>query len=245
MTPGNRLIVVGMATLVAGLVVTFPARIAYQWFAPPDLVLSGISGSVWTGKAVQGSAANFYLSDLSWRFRPLSLFTLKAAFRLAAKPPSGFIEANVAVGPGGGLSFTDLAAAVPLASLNPVLPLTGIEGDLSLQFDRLVIDDGFPTDANGTVGVSNLVVRALSPAALGDYRAVLQTTDAAISGVVEDVSGVLDISGTLVLDRDRKYSFVGKIAANANAPDTILEQLRFLGSPDQQGRREFRFEGSL
>jgi hypothetical protein len=66
-----------------------------------------------------------------------------------------------------------------------------------------------------------------------------------ISGVVEDLSGVLDVSGTFVLNRDRTYSFVGQVAANANAPDTVLEQLRFLGSPDERGRREFRFEGRL
>jgi hypothetical protein len=185
------------------------------------------------------------VSDLSWRFRPSSLFTLTAGFRVAAKPLSGTVEADIAVGPGGGVRVADLAAAVPLASVTSLLPVAGIEGDLSLQFARLALDGGVPTEASGTVGVSNLVLRALSPTALGDYRAVLQTVDDVISGVVEDLSGVLDVSGTFVLNRDRTYSFVGQVAANANAPDTVLEQLRFLGSPDERGRREFRFEGRL
>jgi len=245
MVPGKRLIVAGAAALVIGLIVTFPARIAYQWFAPPGLVLSGISGSVWSGKAAQGSAANFYLSDLSWRFRPLSLFTLKAAYHIQATPPAGFMEADVALSPAGTVSFADLRAAIPLAAMSAIVPMNGIEGDVSVQLDRLVIDDGFPTEVNGTIGVSNLVLQALSRAAVGDYRAVLETADDAIRGTVEDVSGVLDIDGSLILGRDRTYSLVGKVAAGPNAPATILEQLRFLGSPDADGMREFRFEGSL
>ena len=245
MGPGKRLIVAGAAALFIGLVVTFPARIAYQWFAPPGLVLSGISGSIWNGKAAQGSAANFYLSDLSWRLRPLSLFTLKAAYHIQATPAAGFMEADVALSPGGTVSLAGLNAAVPLAALSAIVPMNGIAGDVSVQLDRLVIDDGFPTEVNGTIEVSNLVLQALSQGTVGDYRAVLETADDAIRGTVEDVSGVLDIDGSLVLGRDRTYSLVGKVAAGPNAPATILEQLRYLGSPDADGKREFRFEGSL
>jgi general secretion pathway protein N len=245
MAKAKRLIAVGVVALVAGLVVTFPARVAYQWFAPDGLTLSGISGSIWTGSATQGSAAGLFLSDVSWRFRPLSLIGLKLGYTIAAKVPSGFLEADVAVGVGGSVHFSELAAAMPLASFGTVLPMDGIEGDLSIRFEGLVVADGFPTHADGSIGISGLILRALSPTALGDYRAVLQTSDDGISGTIEDVSGALDLTGNLILGRDRTYSFVGKVAPTANAPTTVLEQLRFLGSPDQQGRREFRFEGSL
>jgi general secretion pathway protein N len=245
MAHGKRLIAAGAAALVAALLVTFPARIAYQWFGPPEVALSGISGSIWNGAAVEGDVAGLYFRDFSWRLRPLSLFALKAAFAVAASPPAGFVEADVVLGFGGDVSIADLAAAASLASVSSFLPLNGVEGDLNLQFDRLVLHDGFPTEADGTLGISGLVVRALSPAALGDYRATVQTADGRIDGVVEDVSGVLQITGRLTVGRDRSYSFVGQVAANADAPGTLVQQLQFLGSPDQQGRREFRFEGRL
>jgi general secretion pathway protein N len=245
MASAKRLIAVGVAALVLGLVATFPARIAYQWFAPDELALSGISGSIWNGAATQGSAGGLYLSELVWRFRPLSLFSLKARYAVSGRLPSGFIESNVAFGPGGRVYLDDLATAIPLAYFNPLLPMTGIEGEISVQFRRLVLADGFPIVADGTANVSGLILRALAPSALGDFRAILQTNDGVISAVVEDVSGVLDVTGNLVLQSDRTYSFVGQVAANANAPAAVVEQLRFLGSPDPQGRREFRFEGSL
>ena len=46
----KRYIFAGILVLLIVLLVTFPARVAYQWFAPPDLTLSGISGSVWEWK---------------------------------------------------------------------------------------------------------------------------------------------------------------------------------------------------
>lgn len=245
MASAKRLVAAGVAALLIGLVLTFPARIAYQWFAPGEITLSGISGSVWNGAAAQGSAAGMFLSDITWRFRPLSLLRLKAGYAVTARLPSGFVETGITIGTGNSVQFDDLAAAVPLASLDSLLPMTGVSGDLNLQFSKLVLTDGFPTEAEGAVGVSGLLLRALSDTALGDYRAQLTTDDGVITGTVEDLSGVLDVSGDLVVDPDRTYSFVGQVAAGADAPAAVNEQLRFLGSPDQQGRREFRFEGSL
>jgi general secretion pathway protein N len=243
---GKRLVAAGVAALVIGLVLTFPARIAYQWFAPAQLALSGISGSVWNGAAAQGSAAGLFLSDITWSFRPLSLLRLNAGYTVTARLPSGSFETGVSTGGGDSVRFDDLTATVPLASLpDSILPVNGISGVLDLRFETLVLKEGVPTQAEGTVGISRLVLQALSATALGDYRAQLQTGDGIITGTVEDVSGVLDLDGELVLGRDRAFSFIGHVAAGADAPSAVHEQLRFLGSPDQQGRRPFRFEGDL
>jgi general secretion pathway protein N len=61
----------------------------------------------------------------------------------------------------------------------------------------------------------------------------------------EDVSGVLDVSGTIELRPDRTYSLAGRISATPAAPQDLVQQLRFLGSADADGMRSFRFEGQL
>ena len=71
----KRLVLAGIITFVVGLIITFPARVAYQWFAPAELKLNGISGSIWRGTATQGSAKGIYLTDINWSFRPLGLIT--------------------------------------------------------------------------------------------------------------------------------------------------------------------------
>jgi general secretion pathway protein N len=241
----RRLVAVGVAVLVIGLVATFPARIAYQWLGPSELALSGISGSVWSGAATQGSAGGLYLSEITWRFRPAALFGLKAGFAVSSRLPSGFVESDVSFGPGGAIYFDDLSAAISLGQLAPLLPVAGVEGDISAQFRRLALAGGYPVTAEGSVDISGLVLRQLAPSPLGDFRTVFQTEGGIIRAMVEDISGVMDVNGNLLLQNDRSYSFVGQVAPTADTPASVLEELRFLGSPDAQGRREFRFEGSL
>lgn len=240
------LVAAGLAAFVLALLVTMPARVAYHWFAPPELKLSGISGSVWNGRAAEGAAGGLYFADLAWRFRPASLFTGRAACAVSARPAGGRLQGEVAIGfAGNSMLLRDLAAALPLTVLSGVVPMEGVDGDIDLDFSRLRFDDGFPTEAAGTLLIRNLVLRPVSGRALGDYRAVLETGDDGITGTVEDVSGVLELSGTAVVRPDRSYSFTGRVAATPEAPSALVEQLQYLGSADAQGRREFRFEGSL
>ncbi len=241
----KRLILAGIATFVIGLVITFPARVAYQWFAPAELRLGGISGSIWRGTAAQGTAGGVYLADINWSFRPLALLRGKLEFATSSKLASGFFDAKIAIGVGGNLTFSDVAGALTLDTLTAILPLSGIEGDVSVQFEEIIIENGVPVAATGTINIGNLVSRLLSPSRLGDYRVEFQTNDDGILGSVEAISGVLDLGGTIKLTRDRNYEFVGKVAARPNAPLSIAQQLQFLGSPDSQGKREFRIEGQL
>ena len=245
MASPKRLILAGIATLVIGLISTFPARVAYQWFAPGELKLGGISGSIWRGAAAQGSAGGVYLTNIKWRFRPLGLLTGKLQFATSGNPASGFFDADIALGAGGSFTLSDVAAAVPLSALADAFPLSGIEGDVSLQFEELVIKGGVPVEATGTINIANLVSRYLAPTPLGDFRAEFQTADDGILGSVEAVSGVLELAGTIRLTQDRNYKFVGQVAAKPNAPLSITQQLQFLGTPNSRGQLEFRLEGQL
>ena len=245
MSNSRLLILVGIATLLIGLIVSFPARIAYQWFAPDELQLSGIDGSVWRGSATQGSAGGIYIADLNWNFRPLALLTGELEFVSSSRLASGFLDATIALGVGGSLTLSDVAGALTLDTLAAMLPLAGIEGDVSMQFEELEIRNGLPVAATGTLNIANLVSRLLSPAPLGNYRAEFQTQDDGILGSVEAISGVLELGGTIRLNRDRSYQFVGKVAARPTAPANIAQQLQLLGSPDSRGMREFRIEGTL
>jgi general secretion pathway protein N len=241
----KRLILAGIATFIIGLIITFPARVAYQWFAPGELKLSGINGSIWRGNAAQGTAGGVYLADINWSFRPLGLLSGKLEYASTSKLASGFFDANVAIGIGGSLTLTDVAGALALDTLAGVLPLTGIEGDISVQFEELIVENGLPVEATGTLNIANLVSHYLSPIRLGDYKAVFHTQEDGILGSVESIRGVLELAGTISLRRDRSYQFTGKIAATPAAPLNIAQQLQLLGSPDAQGKREFRIEGQL
>src|SRR5690606_8486283 len=118
-------------------------------------------------------------------------------------------------------------------------------GLLSADIEKLVVADGVPVRGTGTLEISNFVSRQLSPAPLGVYRAEFTTVDEVLRAEIRDVSGILDLEGTLELRPDRSYALAGRVAAAAGAPETVTRQLALLGSPDADGMRRFGFEGTL
>ncbi len=241
----TRLAVTGAAVFLAGLVLLFPARVAYDWFAPETVRLSGLSGTVWSGSAAEGTFGGFYAGDLRWRFRPAALLSGKIGYAVSAEPAGGLLESKVAISPAGAVHLADLRAGLPLAALADNAALAGIEGVLDLQLGTLVLDDGWPVRAAGTAEVRGVVVPPLSSAPLGDYGAQFETADEVVTGRFEDVSGVLDLSGTLELRAGGAYIVSGRVRATPTAPTALAQQLRYLGSADADGMRTFRFEGQL
>ena len=241
----RTLILAGAATAVVGLLIMFPARVAYRWFAPPTASLSGIDGTLWHGSARQAIVNGVYLRDLQWRIRPLLLFTARLSYALEARPASGFVETNVAAGLGGSVAFGDLNASVPLEAFAPALGIQGLRGSASLQFERLTFADGVPVAADGSLALQNLVLPQVSRSSIGGYRGDFFTEDDGVAASVEDTDGVLDLAGSLKLSRDRSYQLIAQVAPKASTPESISRQLRVLGSPNARGQHELRLEGQL
>lgn len=241
----KTLLIVGLLTFVAAFIMNFPARVAYNWFAPPALQLSGLEGTVWSGSAAEVAAAGLYLREFKWRLRPLRLVTGKVAASIQASPSSGFVEADIAAGLGGNVTLSNINASLPLRDFATLLRVPGLSGNASLQFERLRIRDGLPIAADGTLAVADLVAPMVDPASIGGYRAEFFTDDNAVVASIEDVNGVFDLAGSLTVSADRKYQFIGKVAATDGTSEKLRRQLRFLGSPNDRGQHDIRLEGQL
>ena len=246
MTPSlKNLLIAGLLTFVAGIVLLFPARVAYHWFIPEGVQLGGIEGSIWTGSARDVTGGGVYLRDVRWRMRPLLLFTGKLGFGVEATPGSGLIEADIALGLGGNVTLTNLTGSASLNAFADVLKMPGLAGNVSLQFERIQFIDGLPVDVVGTVAVAGLVAPLIDSSSIGDYRMEFFTTENGVVASVEDSNGAFDLAGGLTISEDRNYVFLGKIAATDRTSGKLRQQLRFLGTPDERGQHEIRLEGSL
>lgn len=241
----KRLLAIGVAVSLAGLLAGFPARIAYQWFAPPELRLAGISGTLWNGAASEGQAASLYIRNLHWSFKPLALLSGKLAFATQLDPAGGFLTSDVYAGFGNSIQFRNVDGAIPISLLQEIIQAPGLDGRIGLQFSLLEISDGLPVVADGVAEISNLFIRGLSPISVGDFRIEFSTTSEGILASIEDQAGMFDLAGTLRISPDGIYSLIGLIAPTQTTPPEVIAQLRFLGSPNERGQREFRFEGQL
>ena len=246
MTPSRKsFLVIGLLTFVAGIVLLFPARVAYQWFVPEGIQLGGIEGSIWTGSAREMTGGGIYLRDVHWRMHPLRLFTGKLGIGIEARPGSGILEADLALGLGGNISVANLNGSGSLQTFADVLKMPGLAGNVSLQFEELELQDGLPVAVVGTAVVDSLIAPLIDASSIGDYRMEFFTTENGVVASVEDSDGAFDLAGSLTISADRSYVFLGKVGATERTSEKLQQQLRFLGSPDGRGQREIRFEGSL
>lgn len=241
----SRLITAGLVTFVAALIIFFPARVAYRWFAPDNIALAGIGGSLWNGSAREAQASGVYLRDVAWRMQPLKLFTGKLGFSVEAAPPSGFVDANVAVGISGTVTLTGVTASMTLQSLQSVIGMPGLGGKVNAKFDRLIIDAGLPVAADGVVEVADLIAPLVNRSSIGGYRAEFFTQESGVMASVEDTDGVIDLAGSLQLASDRSYQFIAQLAPKDNTPANVRRQMQFLGSANERGQHEMRLEGQL
>jgi general secretion pathway protein N len=239
------LVLVGVLTLVVGLVSLFPARVAVQWFAPAGISISGIHGTAWSGSASEASVAGLYLIELEWSIRPLRLITGAFSYKVSATPVSGFIDSEVSVGFGGRVTLTELSAALPLDLFAGVSGIRGLQGNGSFQFERLEIVDGLAVVANGMMLVSDLVVPMVGRDSLGGYKAEFFTQNNGISASIEETDGVLDLAGSLQIKTDRSFEFIAQVVVKPETPESVRRQLRFLPPANDRGQQELRLEGIL
>ncbi|NNC76611.1 MAG: type II secretion system protein GspN [Woeseiaceae bacterium] len=241
----RRLAAALLITLVAGVILMFPARVAYHWFAPADLVLAAITGTVWKGSSTHGSVAGVYLADLNWRIKPLSLFKGRIAYRVNTELAGGYIDGDVAATIAGNIVITDAKAALSLDALAAGIGRRGLGGFANADVEKLFLQDGFIADAVGKVVIRDLQLAQLGAQPIGGYLADVSSTDEGIVALVEDTDGVIGINGRFLLRPNGQYQFLGSLAPKTETPQYLRDQTRYLGSPDANGEYEFRFEGVL
>ncbi len=239
------LITAGLLTVLIGLTVTFPARVAYHLAAPPSVAVAGIEGTAWNGSAREASIGGLYLRDLRWEIRPLSLFTGELSYAVSAKPVSGFLDANISIGFSGVVMMSDLNAALSLDVLADAIGVNGLKGNASLTFERLELTDGVASAADGIVQIANLVVPIVDANSLGGYKAEFFTQNNGVTASVEDTDGVVDLAGSLQIKTDRSFEFIAQVVVKPQTSQNVRRQLSYLPPPNDRGQQELRLEGIL
>jgi general secretion pathway protein N len=236
---------------LAFVVSLFPAATAVRWFAPPELALAGVGGTIWSGNAALASVPGLAVRDVRWSLRRLPLLIGRATGQLSARLPSGFLETGFSAS-FGTLQLDGVRLSTNIDTLAGLLPLSGASGLVSATFDKLVLTDGWPTVLQGQVRVSDLLVEPLigaeqGPLPLGAHEVQFEMGDGdTVRGVIHDLGGPLEINGTLTLTPAREYVLEGKLLTRPDAAPMLVQSIQIMTSdPDASGRRTFTFTGSL
>ena len=244
-----RLIGLGLVTYLVFALAFLPAGVAFRWLAPPQLKMSGVSGTIWSGQASAIGLGGWSLGATQWSMIPSELLRARLAYHVRAEHPDGFVETDMSAGFGQSLEFGDLQGALPVASLSQIVPVAGLRGQVVLRFALLELKQGWPTAAEGAVALGNLEVINPITEILGDFRvdfAQPATADGVLVGQINDQGdGPLEVSGRLDLRPDRSYVLDGYVRPRGTISRDLQTALSLIGAQEPDGRRRFGAEGSL
>ena len=243
------LVVLGVLIFSASLIALAPAAVAYRWLAPETIRLTGISGTLWNGEARLGSVDRLGFQNFEWNLKPSRLLLGRVAADVSLQLGEGFIEGGLAAGLSGNSYRLDgLRGSCSLSNFQDMLPLPGVGGILNLDLKRLVVEDGIPSEAEGSVRLGRLTLAMAGSDVLGDYQLTFEESlpEEGIAGRIRDLgTGPFEVAGSLRIAGDGNFSIQGTIKARPAAAAHLQGMLEYLGPESADGTRPFQLSGSL
>lgn len=237
-----------LVLLLVAAVTQLPAYQAYRWFGlDRQLTLSGLSGTVWQGRADRLSLGDYPLGSLSWRLQPLSLLRLNIAAELHITGPDGSASGLLTRPIGGGSTeVSALVGSMPASWLQLMLqePLFQLQGHLEMQIEQLVLAaNGSISELRGQVYWRQAAVAGAIVTPLGDLMLDWQSDAGTLVGEFSDNGGPLALAGQVTI-ADGQYRVAAKLAARAGNP-SLQQALKVLARPDRDGWLALNINGPM
>ncbi|MGH8176786.1 MAG: type II secretion system protein N [Steroidobacter sp.] len=243
------LLALGLVAFVVFALVTLPARVVLSQFESSGVHAAGVSGTAWNGRAEVLIINGIRIGGVEWDLHVAPLFAARLDADVKVTRVDGFMQTELTAAPSGRVTFSDLTGSLAFSGLPPNIIRGGWTGALNLKLTQLVLENGWPVSAEGTVEAIDVTGPASKPVNMGSYKVTFpaEATEAeTLNGALADIGGPLQISGTLQLKAaDRSYLINGLIAARPDAPRDVVNSLQILGPPDEDGRRPFGLEGTM
>ena len=184
------------------LVSQIPAR-AISRVLPDDVTLTGISGTIWSGRAarawVEIDQQPLMLGRVQWRLQPWRILW-GAPLSLSSVWGQQLLRAQLSYRLDGSIVLQDAAFTVNTQLFKAFFPLY-LGGALSGEFAQIAIDEGHVVNAEGVVRLRRGVWTARSGnIPLGDYQIDFSSADTAGAGTIgalKTIAGSLELSGNL------------------------------------------------
>ncbi len=238
----------------AGIVI---ARMPVSWVFPgpkAGVSCSDIDGTLWTGTCTALTVPALQqqpLGDLSWEVHASRLLHLKLNADVVLTRTTGTIQGNVEAGLNNSILARNVKADLPLdQELTSSLPpnLHGLRGTLHADLTQLLVEKNALKSIQGVVEAHDLTDNEDGTTQhWGSYSLTFPPSSGGDPvGQIKDLGGgPLSVEGTLKLTPEPGFDLEGLVAARPSAPPELAEDIKFLGSPDQQGRRPISLAGTF
>ena len=243
----KRAIWIALLALLAFAVILL-ARMPAGWVIPAHsarAACASVDGSLWSGTCLALSVGRTPVGDVSWQLHPAPLLLGRLAAHVEVTRAAATARADVELGLGERLTLRNLVAELPLdPALISSLPAS-VSGRAHLDLALARIEHGVITELIGRIEARDLEDRSGADTVLGSYLITFSGGAGPPTGRLRDLDGPLAVEGTLRLTPEPGFELEGLVATRPGAPAELVNNLRFLGSPDASGRRSFSVAGTF
>lgn len=217
------------------------------------LAMSGVTGSVWNGKAslasVQLNGQEHSLGQLGWKLTPLALVSRCA--QVSTKLPGQQFDGEVCAGSGGAVEIHNADISVPATMLQSKIPVP-IQGQFSSHIDSLQLRGNVLLKLKGNFTWSSARVNTgANWLDIGSFAAELSDNgNNGVSAKLFQLSGPLDVNLQIELAAPSGGRITGALAApqtffeSANAQD-VLAMFAQLEKVDTENKQHYRVDLNL
>lgn len=241
----------GLSAYSFFLLRAMPASLAWQ-FAPtiPAVEVSGISGTIWSGKAEEITIQGTRFNAFSWEFQPARLLSasLGLDFSLGHARAPLYVRGQLSFD-GKELSVTDLFARSSLEHIQTLLPVSvpaELSGNVNLTASELVMDQSGCQFLSGRIHLQEGEVQSpLANLDIGQIDSSLTCGGQSLSLNATQQSEMFESTGHFNVSLNGRYTMESSVAPTSSTPEQIVQGLTFMGQENSDGTYQFNFNGRI
>ncbi len=228
---------------------------AYFMTRSGALGLTGVSGTLWSGRASLASVkvkdADYSLGQLTWAIDVFSLLVLNPCANVKTEMDNQQFKGKVCAGLNGAVTISNADANFPAELIQSQLPLA-IDGQFSAHFDKLSFQKQQLSGLQGKLSwMGAKVFNGTNWMMLGGYKAdLVDDGKAGLTARLTDVSSPVKADTTITLLAAGGGSVVGSLEVNElfnreAKVSTWLSMFAGEGVPDAQGNLKYNININL
>lgn len=231
------------------LIITIPAKPVTELISDNSpVIIQGVSGTLWHGKAYMVSINDIQLKKTEWSFQPWKLFTGKLAVELDTYYLNNKITTELGTSFTGRFFVNELSAKITAQEIAKIanLPLAQLGGTITVDIKHAQWKQGELPLANGEIKWINATVTVAETASLGNVTIVLsESQQQQLNAEINNQGGDIKINGHAELAPETNYTVDIKLLPTASASNNIKQSLGFFAQRQPSGEYLLKKSGSL
>jgi len=232
------------------LVTTIPASVINTVIGSDNpVIIQGLSGTVWNGKAYSIQIDNTAkLDNTQWSLSAWKLLSGRVAIQTKSHYKKNIISGEIGSSFLGKIFANDLSATLSASDMAQLaaIPLAQLNGVLSLNIGHAEWSQGELPVADGEIVWKNASITVAETASLGNINITLGESDSGqLKADIQNQGGDIKINGLAELTAEAGYAVDVQLTPTASASNNLKQSLALFAQKQKNGQYTLKKSGLL